>query len=306
LGAAATGFAGTKLDHKQRVDRALTGKDVDRPPFSLWHHFGLKTPEEHAQRTLEFHRAYRTDIVKVMSDFAYPKAAGKWYELRVEQNPFPEQIRALELVRDGLNGNAYFIETIFNPWNVAEKLSSKEEVRRLKEQNPDALLQALDVITQSEVNHAKRAFATGASGVLLSVANANAQEMTVGDYAKFSRTFDRKIMAAIAGAKLSMLHLHVAPGYLEQFSDFSFPIINYSRKVSGIPIEEVRRQFPSKVIAGGIDEVDYKKLSAEEMRTQWQSAARAAGRKFILTPGCSVPNDSTAGELGRLPEVVGA
>ena len=34
--------------HKERVDRALEGKDVDRPPFSFWHHFGLKTPEAHA------------------------------------------------------------------------------------------------------------------------------------------------------------------------------------------------------------------------------------------------------------------
>jgi uroporphyrinogen decarboxylase len=306
LAAALPAFARTELDHKQRTDRALGGKDVDRPPFSLWHHFGLKTPEEHAQRTLEFHRAYRTDIVKVMSDFPYPKASGKWYELRVEQNPFPEQIRALELVRDGLSGDAYFIETIFNPWNVAEKLSSKEEVRRLKDQDPDALLQALDVITQSEMNHAKRAFAAGASGVLLSVANANAQEMTVADYAKFSRPFDKKLMAGIAGAKLNMLHLHVQPGYLEQFSDFSFPIINYSRKVSGIPIEQVRRQYPGPVIAGGIDEVDYKTLSSENIRAQWQSAARAAGAKFILTPGCSVPNDSTPGELARLRDVLGA
>ena len=76
-----------------RVDRALAGKELDRPPFTLWHHFGLPTPEEHAARTLAFHRAYRTDIVKVMSDFPYPKPAGKWYELKVEANPFPQQIQ---------------------------------------------------------------------------------------------------------------------------------------------------------------------------------------------------------------------
>ena len=85
------------LSHIERVDRALAGKDLDRPPFTFWHHFGLPTPEEHAARTLAFHRAYRTDIVKVMSDFAYPKPAGKWFELKVEANPFPQQIRALEL-----------------------------------------------------------------------------------------------------------------------------------------------------------------------------------------------------------------
>src|ERR1043165_2490001 len=79
------------LSRKERVDRALAGKDVDRPPFSLWHHFGLKTAQEHAARTLEFHGAYRTDIVKVMSDFDYPKPAGKWYQLKVNPNPFPDQ-----------------------------------------------------------------------------------------------------------------------------------------------------------------------------------------------------------------------
>jgi hypothetical protein len=42
------------------------------------------------------------------------------------------------------------------------------------------------------------------------------------------------------------------------------------------------------------------------MRAQWKAAAQAAGPKYILTPGCSVPNDSTADDLSRLPQVLGA
>src|SRR5271170_6214231 len=101
---AASAFAtGAGLTRKQRVDRALAGKDVDRPPFSFWHHFGLPTAEAHAKRTLEFHAAYRTDIVKVMSDFPYPKPPGKWYDLKPIDNPFPDQLHALDLIRSGLN-----------------------------------------------------------------------------------------------------------------------------------------------------------------------------------------------------------
>src|SRR5947209_18340106 len=133
LAAAAIAAEAKTLSRRERVDRALQGKDVDRTAFTFWHHFGLKTPEEHAKATLDFHQKYRTDIVKVMSDFPYPKGKRKnWYELKPLDNVFPEQIQALELIRDGLNGDAYFIETIFNSWNVAEKLSSKEEVRKLK------------------------------------------------------------------------------------------------------------------------------------------------------------------------------
>src|SRR6266545_4043601 len=185
--AAPVALGRSSLSHTERIDRAMKGAEVDRPPFSFWHHFGLKTASEHAKATLDFHRAYHTDLVKVMSDFPYPKPKAKWYELRVEQNPFPEQIRALELIRDGLDGSAYFIETLFNPWNVAQKLSSKDDVLRLMKENPQALLDALDVITQSEIAHAKRALAGGASGVLLSVANANKAEMPPDDYVKFSQ-----------------------------------------------------------------------------------------------------------------------
>ena len=157
-----------KLAPKERIDRALKGQDVDRPPFSFWYHFGLHNfpGERHARATLDFHRRFRTDLVKVMSDFPYPRPEGNWHELKVETNPFPEQIRALEIIREGLGVEAYFVETVFNPWNVAEHLSSPEEVLRLKAENPQALLDALEVIAKSESNHAKRAVAAGAAGFL--------------------------------------------------------------------------------------------------------------------------------------------
>jgi uroporphyrinogen-III decarboxylase len=303
--AAVVAFGQSKLSHKDRVDRALRGADLDRPPFTFWHHFGLKEPEAHAKRTLSFHNDYRTDIVKVMSDFPYPKPAGKWYELKVEINPFPQQVNALELIRDGLGGRAYFIETVFNPWNVAEKLSSKAEVRRLKSENPKALLNALDVITQSEIHHAKRAMQIGASGILLSIANANAEELSREDYVEFSRPFDKRILDSLSDAKLTFLHLHVEPSYLDLFTDFSAPVMNYSHRVSGISIADMRKHTKA-VIASGIDEVNYRKSSEDELRRQWKAAQSAAGSKFILTPGCSVPDDSNTSELGRLPRVVGA
>jgi len=75
---------GAALSARARVDRALAGGDVDRPPISLWHHFGLEKegPARHAEATLAFHRDYQTDLVKVMSDFPFPKPSGAWHEVR--------------------------------------------------------------------------------------------------------------------------------------------------------------------------------------------------------------------------------
>ena len=92
---------------------------------------------------------------------------------------------------------------------------------------------------------------------------------------------------------------------MNQFHGFTGPVINYSLHVSGVLITEVRRQFPTWVVAGGIDEVHYRRLAPAELHAQWQAASQAAGRRFILTPGCSVPNDSTPEELGRLPKLLG-
>jgi len=304
--AAATVLRGATMTRKERVDRALAGETVDRTPFTFWHHFGLKTPEEHAARTLEFHRDYRTDLVKVMSDFPYPKAKGKnWYDLKLVDNPFPQQIKALELIRDGLNGDAYFVETVFNSWNVAEKLSSKEDVRKLQHDNPQALLNALDMITQSQIKHIRKALKTGAAGILLSVANANEAEMKREDYIKYSLPFDRRLMKAAADSKLAILHLHLEKDFIALYEDFPATAINFSTHVSHVPIREMRRRY-SQMIMGGIDEVNYRKLSERELKAQWDAAQGAAGKKFMLTPGCSVPNDSTPEELKRLPAIVGA
>ena len=155
------------------------------------------------------------------------------------------------------------------------------------------------------MNHAKRAFAAGASGVLFSIANANHAELSPADYAKFSAPFDKRFFAATASAKLNVLHLHWENEYVDQFVDFQAPVVNWSVQSSGVSVSTVRSKF-SQTIATGIDEKNYKDLSSEQIRNQWQTARNVAGSKFILTPGCSVPNDSTDEELSRLPQVVGA
>lgn len=305
---AASAFPAARMTSKERVGRALRGEEVDRPPFTFWHHFlDEKLPgDSHAKATLDFHRKFRTDIVKVMSDYPYPKPAGRWYDLKVLTNPYPEQLRALERIRDGLAGEVYFVETIFNPWNVAEKLSSPEEVRRMQQEDPKGLLTALETIAESEANHAKKAVAAGASGIFLAIANAQDGIMTRKEYGKFSWPFDRVVLQAVASAPLNVLHLHGDKVYLDLFYKGWFAsAINYSTHGTRVPIAKVRAKYDG-LIMGGIDEVNYRKLTPAEIKRQADSARKAAGNKFILAPGCSVPNESTDEELERLPKVLGA
>jgi len=318
------GKSTASLSHKERVDRALAGQDLDRPPFTFYHHYKRPTPQLEAQDHLEFHRTYHTDIVKVMNDFDYPKSkTGKWYELKAMDSPFPDQLSTLKIVRDGLNGDAYYIDTIYGPYMTAmiifqaepqfAKLGDSEEtkdetIRALQDfqkANPDGWHTALEAITQSTLNHIRHIKDIGASGALVSVFNGESKFGSVADYERFSRPYDKRVFDALADTKLTVLHLHyLERPYISQFLDFHAPVVQYSVKTSGIPISEIRKAY-SQPIAGGVDEIDYDKLTTSEIRKQWMEARQQAGSKYIAAPGCSVPNDSTPAALARFPRSLG-
>jgi uroporphyrinogen-III decarboxylase len=263
-------------------------------------------PERFVQATLDFHARFKTDLVKVMSDFPYPRPSGAWHEARVEVNPFPAQIQALRAIHQSLGRGAYMLETVFNPWKVAENLSSPQEVLQLKEEHPQRLLDVLEVLAKSEASHARRAVAAGAGGIFLAIANAQDGILSQDDYAKFSEPFDRLVLQATASAPLNTLHLHGDRVYLDRFyHGWPSTVINYSLHGTRVPIAQVREQYHG-VLMAGLDETHYRTLSSETLRAQYESARREAGKHFLLAPGCSVPNDSADAELLRLPQLLGA
>ena len=139
----------------------------------------------------------------------------------------------------------------------------------------------------------------------MSVFNAESKFGSVSDYEHYTRPYDKRVFDALADTKLTVLHLHyLERPYIDQFKHFDAPVVQYSVKTSGIPVSEVRKHF-SQTIAGGVDEIDFDKLTTAEMRKQWTEAREQAGSKYIAAPGCSVPNNSTPAELARFPRSLG-
>jgi hypothetical protein len=168
------------------------------------------------------------------------------------------------------------------------------------------LLEALQVITKSEANHARRAVAGGASGVFLAIANAQDGILSQNYYAKFSGPFDRQILEAVREAPLNTLHLHGDKVYLDRFyKGWTASIINHSVQGTGVRIGRVRERY-SGVLMAGLDQNRFRTLSTDTLRSEYETAREQAGQRFILAPGCSVPNDSTDAELSRVPALLSA
>jgi uroporphyrinogen decarboxylase len=245
LALSAAVYAGSGLDSKKRIERALEGRDVDRPPFSAWHHFHLENQPlaAFAKATIDFHQQAGTDLVKVMSDYPYP-GTGDLTRLTAQDAPFPQQLQALQLIRDGIGADNYFVETIFNSWSVAEKLTSREALLHLKANQPQKLIDALEIINRSLMNHARQAVSVGARGIFLAIQNAVPEVLTEEDYAKFSEPFDKLILSSVSAAPLNILHLHGDHVYWPRFTrGWAATGINYSSAGTQVAIEELRREF---------------------------------------------------------------
>jgi len=305
----------SQMSKIERVKAVLQGDRTDRLPFSFWNHLGLeKLPgEKHAEATLAFYRKYDPDLIKVMSDFPYPLPNGlervetdeEWGRLEVLKNPFPEQIKALKLIHKEVKNQAPFVETIFQSWTVAEKLSSKQTVRKLKEEDPGLLKKVLRTISESQANHAHLALESGAAGIFLAVAAADDLVMDPQEYLKHVRESDLIILAAVKDKSyLNILHLHGNRVHFQNLSNYPVQVINYSVYGTKIGLSAAKRQF-SGTLMGGLDENEIAKMSEETLRSQIKEATTAMQkRRLILAPGCSVPNDIAEERLQTARELL--
>ncbi len=289
----------------ERLRATLAGKPVDRPPFSIWYHFGTQhaSPERTAQAHLEFFEAYDLDLLKAMNDYDYPMPAGmevmvtaddlkRLTPLDVSRTPLGQQLKAIELIAQALRGKALFVDTVFNAWNTLKRNLVKEAMAGLMADHPEAVLTALGVINFTLIQYALASLERGSAGIFLSVP-ATEESLSLEQYEKFMRPFDLEFLRAIQGkGECHILHAHGEKLYFDRLLDYPVQAISWADLNGGPTLAEARKKTALTLMAG-LDHVKFPYLSAKTIRDQVKSALSQAGNtKFILAPGCSVPTYS--------------
>ena len=285
----------------ERVQATLAGKPVDRPPFTIWYHFGNQhaSPEWTAQAHLDFFEHYDLDLLKVMNDYDYPMPDGmevmvtpadlkRLGPLDIAKTPLGAQLKALEKIAAAVKGKALFVDTMFNAWNTLRRNLVKEAMDDLMRDHPEALEAALQVVNDNLVRYALASLERGAAGIFLSVP-ATAESVTREQYARFMRPFDLQLLQAIRGkGACHILHAHGEKLYLDQLLDYPVQALSWADLNGGPTIAEVRKRTPLTLMAG-IDHVKFPYVSARVHREQVRASLAQAGcTRFILAPGCSV------------------
>jgi uroporphyrinogen decarboxylase len=311
------------MNKTERVEAALRGDQVDRVPISFWGHSYLKewAPDGLAEAMLGNHHAFDWDYMKVNPRASYhvedwgvrlerPTEATRgptivqaavvepadWRRLRVlepTQGVLGEQLRALGQIRDGLAGEAYFVQTVFSPLSIAKYLAGNQTapVRTTMEDDPGALRAGLNVIVETFVAYTQACLETGASGIFFATTGwASRDLLTEDEYRRWGRDYDLPILEAVAGrVPFNILHNCGANIYFALLADYPVQAINWAEDQPGNPSLAEGRDLASKAVMGGVAVPTLAEGTPELVADQVREAiTETQGTRVLVAPGCSI------------------
>lgn len=287
----------------ERVDAALSGAETDRAPFLFWYHFGNQygPGEVFAETVLSFYRHFDLDLLKLMNDYHFPAPPGRESVqtaddlaaiayVHPEKCDFNEQLKAIARISEGLRGEAYIIDTVFDPWQQLTKHIVGERIFEVAQRHPEELKAALDVIADVLIDYGRLAVERGAAGIFFAV-QASDEFVTGRDlYEEFILPPAMKVLQGMQGeGRFHVLHLCGREIYTDHISDYPVEVLSWADRLPGNPtMAEMRKAFDGTFLCG-IDHTRLNRYSWDSIRENVREGIRLGGnRKFLLAPGCSV------------------
>jgi uroporphyrinogen decarboxylase len=290
------------MEKIERVDTVLQGYEPDRPPVSLWYHFGLQHCDGAAiaRASLEFFEHYDFDFLKVMNDYFYPAPEGldtvrspedlhRFQRFEPADTIWRQQFQALEMIHAALKNRAYFVDTVFDPWQSLRRGLAGEQMADLMAQHPEALCDALEVVTANLIAYCRESIRRGAAGIFLSVA-AGDEFLSRKAFLTFVKPYAVKLLDAIAGeGSMTTAHIHGERLFFEDVLDLPVPIFSWwDRGPHGPSLAKVRA-WTDACLMGGIDQTIVARRSRDYLRGHVAEGLRAGGRRrFFLANGCTI------------------
>ena len=330
------------MNKLERVKAALHGEAVDRVPISFWGHDYMRewSAEGLAEAMLANYRAYDWDYMKVNPRASYHvedwgatlerttdpnhghrflsvpvNGPDDWRRLRPlepNQGVLGEQLDALRLIRDGLRGEAYFVQTIFSPLSVAKYLvgNRPEPVKQAIAEYPDALKAALEVITRTFATYATATLATGASGIFFATTGwASADALSEDEYTEFGVEYDLRVLDAVTGkAPFNVLHNCGDHIYFDLLASYPVHAISWAATLPGNPtLAEGKLRTASAVMGGVSEKTTLPNGTPDQVAAEVKRAIeQTGGRRLLLAPGCSIPPNTPPANLRAAAEAARA
>jgi uroporphyrinogen decarboxylase len=306
----------------ERVAAALARKPVDRPPVSFWQHVPEVDHTAHglAGAMLAFHQMYDLDFIKIMSSGVYcvedwgckvaytgsPNGAKQCTEHAVKKladwgritpldpgaGALGRELEALRLIARGRTDDAPILGTLFCPATVARKLAGNRLLADLR-QSPEAVLPALEAITDTMARYARASLEAGADGIFLATQTATPDLFSEDENARFAIAYTRRLLEAVQGkSTFTLLHIHGKGIYFDQLASLPVHAINWHDRLTPPSLAEAQRRFPGAVVGGLNEWATLRHGPADAVASEVDEAIQqTGGLGLIVAPGCVLPLD---------------
>jgi uroporphyrinogen decarboxylase len=326
------------MDKFARIRATLSGEDLGELPVSLWHHFPVDDlhAERLVEKEMAFQERFDSDFMKFSPSGAYPyiafgaeveyypsveeevKATGVYdgvsrvtknrinslddwetlEEIDVNSGVLGEMLKAVRLIGEGLDGRVPFIETMFSPMTICQRLAGDRWRGDLREA-PEKVSIGLEVVSRTMKEFSRASIEHGASGIFLSVTPTH-DWFSEKEYNRFGVKYDVPILEATGPkAWFNVVHIHG--------NDIMFDLVSKNYPAQGVNWAD-KRTPPSlgtalmrtdKVLIGGLGETETLMNGSpndveEEVR---RSASETRGRRLIIAPGCVIPLNTPEANL---------
>jgi uroporphyrinogen decarboxylase len=302
--------------HRQRLEAALAGHVLDRPPIALWRHFPVddQDPESLAEATLHWQAAYDWDLVKVTpaSSFCLRDwgVEDTWegsiegirrYTKRVVEDPkdwarlpvldadspyLAAQLNCLVLLRAQLPPETPILQTVFSPLAQAKNLAGNETLLAHLRFQPDYVWRGLETIMETTRRFVRAARAAGVDGIFYAVQHAQAHLLTRDEFQEFSRPFDLQVLEAARSMWLNMLHLHGENVYFDLVSSYPVQVINWHDRDTAPSLAEAQTRFKG-LVCGGLRRETLSLGTPEDVYEEAGDAyEQTGGQRLLLGTGC--------------------
>lgn len=308
------------MNHRQRIETCLAGREVDRPPVSLWRHFPVddQDPYTLAQSILLFQHIYDFDFIKItpassycVNDYgvqdewkgnpegtreyaSYPvKSPSDWKGLKVlspTEGSLASQLECVRLVKKGLSDNTPVIQTIFDPMSQAKNLVGRENLLVHMRQYPEDLLIGLETITRNTIAFVTECIQLGIDGIFFAIQHAQASLLTREEVGDFIFPFDEQILNSASSLWMNVAHLHGKDLYFNDIPKKGIAIINWHDQETPPSLPVAKQEF-SGAVCGGLRQWDTLVYgSPKDVTSEARLAINATdGNRFILGTGCVLP-----------------
>jgi uroporphyrinogen decarboxylase len=266
--------------------------------FDPSYHRGQAAIDKHMQ----FCQYTGMDFVKVQYEQALPpsptlRQPGDWaHAPRLPEAFFEESIRVVEGLVKAAKSEALVIMTLYSPLMWAAHYAGDAQLAGHWRENPDAVKQGLEIMTENVLTLARGCMRVGVDGFYASTQGGESFRFPGSDFFQdYVRPTDLVIWDEIGSCAFNILHIcDYAGGYasLTPFLDYPGHVVNCSLKLgerSLTPVE-VSHMFARPYMGGMERKGVIASGDHQQIRQAAQAVLAASPERFILAADCTVPS----------------